>query len=83
LRTQLFCAYVLGLYFTGARLLAQKLKNVGEIGVNFINILCAALLYESLAKSIFVLTLYVGLNFFGARIFGKCAHKMLVKLTTG
>ncbi len=24
-RTQLFCAYVLGLYFTGARLLAQKL----------------------------------------------------------
>jgi len=25
LRVQLFCAYVLGLYFTGARLLAQKL----------------------------------------------------------
>ncbi len=25
LRAQLFCAYVLGLYFTGARLLAQKL----------------------------------------------------------
>ncbi len=24
-RTQLFCAYVLGLYLTGARLLAQKL----------------------------------------------------------
>ncbi len=23
---QLFCAYVLGLYFTGARLLAQKLR---------------------------------------------------------
>jgi hypothetical protein len=26
LRTQLFCAYVLGLYFTGIRLLAQKLR---------------------------------------------------------
>ncbi len=26
LRIQLFCAYVLGLYFTGARLLAQKLS---------------------------------------------------------
>ncbi len=25
LRAQLFCAYILGLYFTGARLLAQKL----------------------------------------------------------
>jgi hypothetical protein len=25
LRTQLFCAYILGLYFTGARLVAQKL----------------------------------------------------------
>jgi hypothetical protein len=26
LHAQLFCAYVLGLYFTGARLLAQKLR---------------------------------------------------------
>ncbi len=26
LRVQLFCAYVLGLYFTGARLLVQKLR---------------------------------------------------------
>ncbi len=26
LRTQLFCAYVLGLYFTGAKLLEQKLS---------------------------------------------------------
>jgi hypothetical protein len=26
LRLQLFCAYVLGLFFTGARLLAQKLR---------------------------------------------------------
>jgi hypothetical protein len=26
LRAVLFCAYVLGLYFTGARLLAQKLR---------------------------------------------------------
>ncbi len=26
LRVQLFCAYILGLYFTGARLLAQKLR---------------------------------------------------------
>jgi hypothetical protein len=25
LQAQLFCAYILGLYFTGARLLAQKL----------------------------------------------------------
>jgi hypothetical protein len=29
LRAQLLCAYILGLYFTGARLLAQK--NVDEI----------------------------------------------------
>jgi hypothetical protein len=26
LHAQLFCAYILGLYFTGARLLAQKLR---------------------------------------------------------
>jgi hypothetical protein len=26
LRAELFCAYVLGLYFTGARLLVQKLR---------------------------------------------------------
>jgi hypothetical protein len=43
--TQLFCAYVLGLYFTGARLLAQKLRVKcwwNWNWLNFINFLPAA-----------------------------------------
>ncbi len=51
--------------------------------VNFTNILHAALEYKSFDQSFLCLHFTVGLNYFWAQEYWrKCAHKMLVKLTT-
>ncbi len=49
-------------------------------GVNFINILRAAFLYEHFLRSFYMLTIWF-CNFLAQGFGAKAAHKMLVKLT--
>jgi hypothetical protein len=74
-----FCTLSSGSIFFGAKYglkSALKLLVKLTISVNFTNILLAAFLYESFARSFFVLTL-------AKEYWYKCAYKMLVKLNTG
>jgi hypothetical protein len=72
---------------TVSLLLSVTLINVTPsqaiTGVNFTNILRALFWYKSFAQSFFVLTLHFRFELLLAKEYWrKCAHKMLVKLTT-
>jgi hypothetical protein len=60
--------------------LAKVKKNIPLFppGFNFTNILRAAFLHKRFAQSTYILVF----NFLAQEYWGKCAHKVLVKLTT-
>ncbi len=66
----------------GTKLDTEFQEMERRTGVNFINVLCAPFLYDSLWAAFFYLLF--GFEFFGANfLYKNCMHKTLMNLTTG